>query len=76
MADVYSESFTDADFERLVAWVVTKHPSQLLFDDPESRYAGPPERRHFMSRLKARLSSAYTKKNEAAGWEIWALSGT
>jgi hypothetical protein len=75
MADAYSESFTDADFERLVAWVLTKPPSELLFDDPDSRYAGPPQRRHFMSRLKARLSSVYTKKDKVAGWEVWALSG-
>ncbi len=76
MADVYAESFTDSDFERMIAWILTEHPSQLLFDDPESRYAGGPERRHFMSRLKARLSSAYAKKDKTAGWEVWALSGT
>jgi hypothetical protein len=71
MADAYSECFTDADFERLVAWITTKAPAELLFDDPETNYAGPPERRHFTERLKGRLSSLYMAKGKASGWDVW-----
>jgi hypothetical protein len=73
MADAYGESFTERDFEGLLAWIERRRPRELWFDDPTSGEAGPPERRRFFDRMRARLTPKYREEGRSAGWEVWRL---
>jgi hypothetical protein len=72
-SDPYVESFGMDDFERSVRWIETKHPEELLFDDPAAGSTGSPERDIFIARLKSRLSTIYRRTGTASAWEIWRL---
>jgi hypothetical protein len=75
-ADVFSETFTPADFDYLVARVKASHPERLLFDDPMTPLSGTGAQRQFYERLRQSLLGGYVPAGSQSGWEIWQRATT
>ena len=69
--DVFAETVTPADYQRLLARVLAAAPARLFFDDPGTNLSGSDPQRHFFARLRLSLATQYQLFERRDGWEIW-----
>jgi hypothetical protein len=71
LQDVYNETVTPAQYDRLVSRTLELNPRRILFDADGGAASGRPEQQHFLRRLRTRLAPAYRPAQESHGWEVW-----
>ena len=70
MGDVFAESMTPADTRRLDAWIRSRKPARLLFDDPQGFLVSESPQQRYFDRLRASFADEYEVEGTAAGWLV------
>lgn len=77
--DVFAETITNSDFERLVAEIYRVSPRVILFDSPKYDSVAAEKSTEnllyklFFDRLKFRLADRYRQGQTTSGWQVWQL---